>query len=229
MVRWRIHASALEAVLVMISEYARTQFSLTIYESTGAVCADESKRQLCKQFWWWFPSRRRLNFLKYLWVNRGCVRWWIHASSLEAFYVMNSEAAGTQFSLNIFEHTGTVCADESKRQLCKQFWWWFLWHRLRFPWLFVSQQGLCALTNPCVGSWSCFCDEFWGDMDSIPWIFPSKQWLCELTNPRVISASSFVDDFWFGIDWVFLDYLKVHSGCVRWRIHTSAMEAISVT
>ena len=34
---------ALEAVSVMISESATTQFSLTIYESTGAVCADISR------------------------------------------------------------------------------------------------------------------------------------------------------------------------------------------
>ena len=49
-VRSRIHASSQEIVSMMISESAATQFSMTIYESTGAACADESKRQLCKEF-----------------------------------------------------------------------------------------------------------------------------------------------------------------------------------
>jgi hypothetical protein len=34
--------SSLEAVLEIISEWAATLFSLTVYESTGAVWADES-------------------------------------------------------------------------------------------------------------------------------------------------------------------------------------------
>jgi hypothetical protein len=34
--------SSLETVLVVISELAATQFSLTVYESTGVVWADES-------------------------------------------------------------------------------------------------------------------------------------------------------------------------------------------
>jgi hypothetical protein len=47
---FRIHASPLEGVQVMISELAVTQFSLTIYESTGAVGAEESTHHLCNQF-----------------------------------------------------------------------------------------------------------------------------------------------------------------------------------
>jgi len=35
---------------VMISEEAATRFSLTLYVSTGAVCDDESMRQLWKTF-----------------------------------------------------------------------------------------------------------------------------------------------------------------------------------
>jgi hypothetical protein len=35
---------------VMISERAATKFSVTISESTGAVCAEESMRHLWKQF-----------------------------------------------------------------------------------------------------------------------------------------------------------------------------------
>jgi len=78
-------------------------------------------------------------FLYYLCVNRGCVRWRIQASALQAVSVMISEVAAIQFALNIFEWIGAVCTDESKRQLCKQFWWWFLrWRRLSFRWIFLS-------------------------------------------------------------------------------------------
>jgi hypothetical protein len=38
--------SSLETVSVTISECSPTQFSLTVYESTGAVWADESIRHL---------------------------------------------------------------------------------------------------------------------------------------------------------------------------------------
>jgi len=229
-VRQGIHVSALETVSVTIYESAGTQISSTIFESTGAMCAYESMHQLWKQFRWSFLSRQRhsfpwlfksqeglrsltnpcmsfgsyfgddflvgddLVFLEYFWANRGCVHWRIQASALQAVSVMISSAS-TLFSLTIYESTGAVCADESMRRLLKLFLWWIL-----------SWQGL-----------------------NFPWTCPSKQGLLSLTNPRVISASSFVDDFWIGIDWVFLDYLKVHSGCVRWRIYTSVMEAVLVT
>jgi hypothetical protein len=38
--------SSLETVLVTISVLAATQFSLNVPESTGAVCTDESMREL---------------------------------------------------------------------------------------------------------------------------------------------------------------------------------------
>jgi len=38
--------SSLEAVSEVISEWAATQFSFTVYEATGAVWADESIRHL---------------------------------------------------------------------------------------------------------------------------------------------------------------------------------------
>jgi hypothetical protein len=38
--------SSLEAVSEVISEWGATQFSLTVYEATGAVWADESIRHL---------------------------------------------------------------------------------------------------------------------------------------------------------------------------------------
>jgi len=42
----RIHSSPGKAVLGSISEWATSQFSFTIYESTGAVGADESVRHM---------------------------------------------------------------------------------------------------------------------------------------------------------------------------------------
>jgi hypothetical protein len=42
--------SSLEIISGAISDWAATQFSLTVYESTGAVCADESTGHLWKHF-----------------------------------------------------------------------------------------------------------------------------------------------------------------------------------
>ena len=66
-------------------------------------------------------------------------------------FVMISEWAATQFSLTIYESTGAVCVEDSMRHLWKQFQRLFLrGQRLSFPSLFMSQQGLCGLTNPFV-------------------------------------------------------------------------------
>jgi len=48
-VRGQIQASTVEAVSLMLPESTTTQFSLVISESTGTVCADESKHLLGKQ------------------------------------------------------------------------------------------------------------------------------------------------------------------------------------
>ena len=81
---------------------------------------------------------------------------------------MISELASTEFSLTLWKSTVDMCADESIHQLWKQFRWWFLRrHWLRFPQLSLSQQRLCALTNPCVSSWSSFSDDVWVGNDSV--------------------------------------------------------------
>jgi hypothetical protein len=49
-VRGRIHASVVEVVSLLLSESAATHFSLVISKSTGTMCANETKRQLGKQF-----------------------------------------------------------------------------------------------------------------------------------------------------------------------------------
>ena len=58
-------------------------------------------------------------------VKWDCVRWRIQASSREALSLMVSESAATKFSLAISESIGTLCNDESTRQLWKHYRWWF--------------------------------------------------------------------------------------------------------
>jgi len=45
-VGWRIHSSPVKGVSGAIFYWAPSQFSMTIYESTGAVGADDSIRHL---------------------------------------------------------------------------------------------------------------------------------------------------------------------------------------
>jgi hypothetical protein len=156
-VGWRIHSSPLKAVSGAISEWAATQFSLTFYDSTGVVRAEDSLCHLWKQFRWPFISSQLLSFpwlfmsqqglcamtiprvtsgnifgddfwegsdfffLDCFWVNRCCVRWAFHASTVEAVLKVIFEWATTQFSLTVNEWTGAMWADESIRHLWKQF------------------------------------------------------------------------------------------------------------
>jgi hypothetical protein len=63
--------------------------------------------------------------------------------------VMISERGATLFFFIVSESTGAVCVEDSMRHLWKQFQRLFLrGQRLSFPSLFMSQQGLCGLTNP---------------------------------------------------------------------------------
>jgi hypothetical protein len=52
-----------ESSLGAISEWTLSQFSLTVYELTGAVGADESIRHLCKEFRGLFLTRHRVSFI----------------------------------------------------------------------------------------------------------------------------------------------------------------------
>jgi hypothetical protein len=115
-VRWWIHASALKTFSVMISERATTQFSLTVFESTGAVCADESMRHLWKQFRGLLLSGQRLSF-PWLFMRQQGVGWRIHSSPFKAVLGAIFEWAATQFSLTLSESTAAVWADESMRHL----------------------------------------------------------------------------------------------------------------
>jgi hypothetical protein len=120
---------------------------------------------------------------------------------------MISESTTTQFSLTIFESTGTLCAHESKRHLLKRFLWWFLRRQwLNFCWLFLSQQGLYALTNPHVPSRSNFDDDLW-----------------------VISDSVFIDYFWVNMGSVCLRIHVSHVEAVSLMISDSTTIQFSLT
>jgi len=135
----RIQASALQAVLVMISESAVTQFSLNIFEWTGVVCTVESKHQLCKQFRWLFLRQQRRSFtwlflsqqllcaLTNPFVSFGSCffdDFWIGIDwdFLDYFWV-NKGCVRWWICASPLEPVSVrvVCVDESKRQLCKQF------------------------------------------------------------------------------------------------------------
>jgi len=74
-------------------------------------------------------------------------------SFLETISLTISEWSATLFSLTFSESTGAVCTEDSLCHRRKQFRGLFLTgRRLSFPLLFMSQQGLCALTNPLVTS-----------------------------------------------------------------------------
>ena len=72
---------------------------------------------------------------------------------MEAVSLRISKSTTTQFSLIISESIGAVGAVKSMRHHWKQFRWWFL-----------SQQGLIAVSNPCVTRGSSFVDYFWSHL-----------------------------------------------------------------
>ena len=107
-------------------------------------------------------------FVEYFSVNGGCGRWRIQASPLESVSLTISKTTGSQFSLTVSKSSPAGSADESMRHLWKVFRWWFLSRqRLSFCWLFLSQEGLWALTNPSVTFGIGFVDDFEDDSDSV--------------------------------------------------------------
>jgi hypothetical protein len=58
----RIHSPPVKAVSGAISEWAMSQFSLTVYESTGAVGAYESIRHMWKQFQGLYLNGQHVSF-----------------------------------------------------------------------------------------------------------------------------------------------------------------------
>jgi hypothetical protein len=152
----------------MISNSATTHFLLTIYEPTRAASTNKSTRHLWKVFQRWFLSRQWLSFCwLFLSPHRLCALMNTPVTCWSGF-VMIYESAATQLLLSISESTWAVGVEEATRHLWKRFRLWFLGQqRLIFGWLFLSPQGLWALTKQCVTYGRCFGDDFWVDNDLI--------------------------------------------------------------
>jgi hypothetical protein len=118
-VHWRIHASVVEAVSLMVSESAATQLSVMISKSKRIVCADESRLQLWRQSCWCFLSGQRLSFRLWFSSQLGLCAltnpWVKYGGSLgDYLWVVSYSVFGDDT-----ESTGAVCADETKSQLGK--------------------------------------------------------------------------------------------------------------
>ena len=147
--RCQIHASPVEAVLMMI------------FEATGAVCAVESIGHSLKHFRWWFLRRQRLNFhwcfetttadcvvesMRHPWKH---ICWWFlrpqglivlsnpcvtrRSNFVDDFLVHTGwlrcriqTSPIKAVSLIIYEARWAICAVESTCHPWKQFRWWFL-------------------------------------------------------------------------------------------------------
>jgi hypothetical protein len=131
-----------------------------------------------------------------------------------------SEWAATHFFFTVYKFTGAVWVDESIRKLWKQFRGLFLsGQRLSFPWLFMTTQGLCGLTNPfvtcvssfrvffLVGSDSVFLDYLWVNRGWVGWRIysspekalsgPISQWAATLFSLTVyeVTGAVWADEF----------------------------------
>jgi hypothetical protein len=107
-------------------------------------------------------------FLDCLWVHRGCVGNKSIRHLRKQFRWIFCDWEATQVSLSAYESTGAVWPDESIHHLWKQFQGLSLsWQRLSFPWLFMSQQGLCELTIPFVTYERSFEGYLWVNRDSV--------------------------------------------------------------
>jgi hypothetical protein len=201
----------------MISEWSATQFSLTVYESTGAMCADESTGHLCKHFRWWFLRGQRLCFSllflsqQVLWalripsvisVKNFRDDFWVVSYSvfLDIFWV-NMCCARWGFLLSSLE---TVSMTISK------------WSATQFSLTFSESTGAVRAED----SFCHLCKQFswWflsGHRLSFPWHFLSPQVLFAVRIPCVIAGNNFGGYFWMGGDSVFLECLWVNSGYVR--------------
>jgi len=100
--------------------------------------------------------------------HRGCLGCRIHSPPVKAVSGAISKWAASHFSLTVYESTGAVVAGESIQHLWKQFQGRFLrGQRLGFSWLFMSQKGLCGLTNPFVTCERSFGGYFWRGTESV--------------------------------------------------------------
>jgi hypothetical protein len=252
--RYQIHFSTMEAVSLMFSGSAVTQFSVMIFDATRAVCDVESISHPWKQFRWWFLSPQRLSF--WLWflspqelyalsnphVNRGS--WFVGD-----FWLGNDSVFNDDFRVR-----GDVCDVESMRHSWKQFRWWFL-----------SLERLFLLSNWLVNRGSSFVDVFWvcrgcfccrfdlSPVEAVSLMFSE----CATTQFSMMVSESAATQFsimifestrgvcivestsqpWKQFRWCFLsgqrlsfnDDFSVRKGCTRCRILVSTVDADSLT
>ena len=228
-VRWRIHATTMEAVSLMVSESAATQLSVTSSESTWTVCADESRPQLWRQSRWCFLRQQRLSFplrvrsqqgiyvpsnpgigcgvslVDYFWVNDHLVFDDDYRVNRECVRRWNQALGGEAVSVAISEPRVTQFSElisESSGTVCTDESKSDLGTQCH--WLFLSQQRL-----------------------SFRFRFQSQHGLCALTNPRVSLGSTVFDGFWVGSYTAFGDDFRVNRDCVRGRIQALAGDAVS--
>jgi len=160
--RWRLHASPMEAVSLMVSESTATQLSVMIFNQQG-LCERTNPGFTCGGslvdcFWVGIDSVFARDFAVY----RVSLHRRIHTSALEGDSLIISKSSATQYSVTSNESARSVCADESKHQLRNQFRWRFhTRERLNFRYWFSSELGLCALTNPGISCERSLGDGLW--------------------------------------------------------------------
>ena len=170
-------------------------------------------------------------FVYYFWIKRGCVLSRIQASPVEGFSLKISESAPTPFSLTFSKSTGDGGTEESTRHLWNRFLWRFQRRQwLNFHWLFLSQHGMGALTNPRVTVGSSFVDDFPVGIDLVVVDFFFVNRGCEsfrfhaspLEGVLVMISELAATQF-------FVDYFWLNRGCARCRIHASPLESVLLT
>jgi hypothetical protein len=177
--------------VLIVSESTETKFSLSILESIGTLCVNESTCHLWKHCRWWFLIRKLLNFRWRFLSQQLCART-NTGFNWEAVSVMLFESAATQFSPAISESTGDLCATSNPS----------------------IGYGVSLVDYFWVVSHLVFGDNFKSHEQLIfRWWFPSQVGLCALTNPNIIWESIVIDCFWVGSYSIFDDDFQVNSVC----------------
>jgi len=101
----RIHSPPVKAFSGALSEWAASQFSLTVYESTGAVVAYEFIRHMWKEFRGLLLLGQRLGFPRLFMSHEGLFGCRIHSPHVKAVSGVIFEWAASQFSLTVYEST----------------------------------------------------------------------------------------------------------------------------
>jgi len=140
----------------------RLSFSWLFMSQMG-LCGQTNPFVTCERsFGGYFLLGTKSVFLDCLWVNKGCRGWRIHSSHAKRVSRATSEWAAIKFSFTVYESLGAVWDDESIHHLWKQFRGLYLnGQRVSFPWVFMSQNGLCGQTNPFVTCERSFRGYFW--------------------------------------------------------------------